>query len=62
MVEQQVLRTKLLGHQDSVNSVQLYPSLSPTDSYLQPTDFPSGLLVSASDDKSARVFDLRINK
>jgi WD40 repeat protein len=52
MVEQSIVRVKLLGHTDSVNTLQ----------YADTTSNLPKCLLSASDDGTCRLWDLRSNK
>jgi WD40 repeat protein len=58
-----IVREKLSGHKDSVNSLDLLTSNFVKGDYLSGVSYKdNGLLLSASDDHQIRVWDLRINK
>lgn len=59
----EVVREKLEGHKASVNSLDYYKPLKEAQGYLNSAyQQESGLLLSASDDGTSLIWDLRINK
>ena len=60
----EILREKLVGHKAAVNSIDYFhPQIAENESgYFQQSFKDHGLILSASDDGTALVWDLRINK
>ena len=59
---QTFIEEKLTGHTGSITALTIAPSISNTDAFYNSKNFSSGVLASASEDHTIRIWDLRISK